>query len=127
MAKNREFISLREAAEISGYSSDYIGQLIRGGKLEGKQVYTNVSWVTTEEAVRVYMEDKSRKKDSDARSTYSLEHIFSLERLEKLYATFSWFVIGILGFFLVGMVYVLAVAVDDRIERTYVETLSYGE
>lgn len=124
MAKNREYISLKEAAEISGYSSDYIGQLIRGGKLSGKQVYTNVSWVTTEEALRAYMEDKGRRRD-DARP--GVLSFFSLDRLERLYATFSWFVIGLLGVFLLCMGYVLAVAVDDRIERTNVETFTYVE
>ena len=123
MAKNRQYISLKEAAEISGYSSDYIAQLIRGGKLDGKQVYTNVSWVTTEDAVRAYMDSKGRK--ADAGTARSWIRVFSLDRIEKFYATFSWFVIGVLGFFLVGMVYVLAVAVDDRIERTYVESLTY--
>ena len=123
MAKNRQYISLKEAAEISGYSSDYIGQLIRGGKLDGKQVYTNVSWVTTEDAVRAYMDSKGRK--ADAPTAPSWIRVFSFDRIEKFYATFSWFVIGVLGFFLVGMVYVLAVAVDDRIERTYVESLTY--
>jgi hypothetical protein len=29
---HEELISLREAAKISGYSPDYIGQLIRSGK-----------------------------------------------------------------------------------------------
>ncbi len=125
MAKNGEYISLREAAEISGYSSDYIGQLIRGGKLEGKQVYTNISWMTTEEAVRTYMEDKGKRKDADTGITL-WDRLISIERLEKFYAYLSWFVIGILAFFLIGMGYVLAVAVDEKIERNYVETLSYG-
>lgn len=123
MAKNREYISLREAAELSGYSSDYIGQLIRGGKLEGKQVYTNVSWVTTEEAVRSYMEEKGRRSDVTSSSLW--QSLFSIERLEQLYALLSWFVIGILAVFLIGLGYILAVAVDERIERSYVETLSY--
>lgn len=122
MAKKGDFISLREAAEISGYSSDYIGQLIRNGKLDGKQVYTNVSWVTTEAAVRAYMQDKSRGKEAGGRLTRTI----SLHLVEKAYAMLTWFVIGFLGFFLVAMVYVLSVAVDERIERTYVENLSYG-
>ncbi len=125
MAKNGEYISLREAAEISGYSSDYIGQLIRGGKLEGKQVYTNVSWMTTEEAVRTYMEEKGKRKDAENAAAF-WDKFISIERLESFYALLSWFVIGILAFFLIGLGYVLAVAVDEKIERNYVETLSYG-
>ena len=49
------YITLKEAAKISGYSPDYLGQLIRKGKLAGKQVYLNVAWVTTEKALRSYL------------------------------------------------------------------------
>jgi hypothetical protein len=42
VSKEKEYISLKEAADITGYSSDYIGQLIRSGKLEGKQVFQHV-------------------------------------------------------------------------------------
>ena len=51
------YITLKEAAQISGYSPDYLGQLIRKGKLAGKQVYLNVAWVTTERALREYLEN----------------------------------------------------------------------
>ena len=42
---------------MSGYAPDYLGQLIRKGKLAGKQVYLNVAWVTTEKALRTYLEN----------------------------------------------------------------------
>jgi len=51
------YITLKEAAKISGYSPDYLGQLIRGGKLAGKQIYLNVAWVTTEKALKEYLKD----------------------------------------------------------------------
>jgi hypothetical protein len=54
MAQTGDFISLKEAASISGYSADYIGQLIRKGKLPGKQVYSHVAWVTTRDALLDY-------------------------------------------------------------------------
>jgi len=50
----KNLISLKEAAKESGYSADYIGQLIRAGKIPGKQVYANVSWMTTADAVLDY-------------------------------------------------------------------------
>ncbi len=50
----KNLISLKEAAKESGYSADYIGQLIRAGKIPGKQVYTNVSWMTTIDAILDY-------------------------------------------------------------------------
>lgn len=52
---SEKFITLKEASKISGYSPDYLGQLIRKGKLAGKQVYLNVAWMTTEEAVQEYL------------------------------------------------------------------------
>lgn len=56
-----KFLTLKEASEISGYAPDYIGQLIRKGKIIGKQIYCNVAWVTTEDAVKKYMEEERRK------------------------------------------------------------------
>lgn len=53
--KDKNDITLKEASELTGYSPDYLGQLIRQGKLPGKQVYSSVAWVTTEDAVRTYM------------------------------------------------------------------------
>lgn len=62
LKETNKFITLKEAAEISGYAPDYIGQLIRKGKLPGKQVYCNVAWMTTERAVREYLEGSNGQK-----------------------------------------------------------------
>ncbi|MCA9365727.1 hypothetical protein KC723_02435 [Candidatus Kaiserbacteria bacterium] len=53
-AKQKGYITLKEAAQISSYSPDYIGQLIRSGKIKGEQVYMNVAWVTTEAEIMAY-------------------------------------------------------------------------
>ncbi len=58
-----KYITLKQAAEISGYSSDYIGQLIRQGKIDGKQIYFNVAWVTTEEEIHKYLGLKNQGKN----------------------------------------------------------------
>jgi len=63
MMDENKLISLKEAAKISGYSSDYIGQLIRSGKIPGKQVYTNISWMTTAHAIIEYKNNSERNKD----------------------------------------------------------------
>lgn len=55
-------ISLKEAAGLSGYSADYIGQLIRAGKIPGKQVACAVAWMTTAEAVLNY---KNKGKENN--------------------------------------------------------------
>lgn len=61
------YITLKEAAKISGYSADYIGQLIRKGKISGRQIYTNIAWVTTEDEIREYInrEGKGKKGEDD--------------------------------------------------------------
>lgn len=62
MAK-KEYLSLKEASAISGYSPDYLGQLLRSGKLAGKQVFQQVTWVTTEEDLRRYMDARQRAEE----------------------------------------------------------------
>lgn len=62
MTDEKNLISLKEASKISGYSSDYIGQLIRAGKIPGKQVYTNISWMTTARAIIEYKNNSERNK-----------------------------------------------------------------
>lgn len=56
--KKQKFISLKEAAKLSGYASDYIGYLIRKGKISGKKIYSGVTWITTEETLKEYKEKK---------------------------------------------------------------------
>ena len=51
-----KLISLKKAAEISGYTQDYLGSLIREKKLKGKRIGRN--WFTTEEALRRYLSTK---------------------------------------------------------------------
>ncbi|MCD6500616.1 hypothetical protein J7K42_01195 [bacterium] len=51
-----ELISLKEASEISGYHPDYLGYLIRKGKIEGKRAGRD--WFTTEKAVKNYLSTK---------------------------------------------------------------------
>ena len=55
-AQQKGYITLREAAAMSNYTPDYVGQLIRAGKIKGEQVYCNVAWVTTPEEITAYME-----------------------------------------------------------------------
>ena len=54
--KEKKYITLKEAASLSGYSPDYVGQLIRSGKISGKRIYANPVWMTTEEDLLNYLE-----------------------------------------------------------------------
>lgn len=60
--REKKWISLKEAAKISGYSADYIGELIRKGKIPGKQVVCNVAWLTTKEAILEYKEKQKKRE-----------------------------------------------------------------
>ncbi len=64
-SSTEKLISLKEASKISGYASDYVGQLIREGKIKGKQVYRAVAWVTTEDAIRDYLKHARTRKSRD--------------------------------------------------------------
>ncbi len=122
IAKEPEYISLKEAAKISGYSSDYLGQLIRGGKLSGKQVFSNVAWVTTEDAVYDYLRNGRRQEESSSAAA-RMGRLDVPDVLAILYTVLSWFVIAILSIFILFLAYVLAVSIDHRIERSYTAQL----
>lgn len=84
-ATEKGYITLKEAAQLSNYSSDYIGQLIRSGKLEGKQVYSNIAWVTTEEALYNYIENKGKNTASaQGRGTVDVVEIMHSSYFKRL-------------------------------------------
>ena len=58
----QKYISLKEAGKISGYAPDYIGWLIRNGKIRGRKVYSGFSWQTTEKALRNYQRNYKKKQ-----------------------------------------------------------------
>ena len=53
-----EYITLREASEISGYTASHLRRLLIGGKLEGGK-FGHV-WFTTVEALEKYRASKPR-------------------------------------------------------------------
>jgi len=119
-------ITLKEAAAISGYSADYIGQLIRAGKLEGKQVFSNISWVTTEEAVRAYMDKSNKGLNEPAPLMERMrEKISSSEGLTQVFTIVSFTAIGILGLFVVLLISIISITIDHRVERSYVESIQH--
>jgi hypothetical protein len=54
--KMDDYISLKQAGEISGYHPDYLSSLIRSEKLPGKKI--GKTWMTTEKAIRDYLATK---------------------------------------------------------------------
>ena len=47
-------IKLEEAASISGYHKNYIAQLLREGKIEGKKISAQPSWQVTAQEIKKY-------------------------------------------------------------------------
>jgi hypothetical protein len=120
MGKKDEFITLKEAAQITGYTPDYIGQLIRAGKLEGKQVYSNVAWMTTREALEEYQANKDKK--GEPTPWERLEKLLSSpETLVNMYAWVAWVFIATLVGIIICIAYVFAVSLDSRISARNLE------
>lgn len=121
--KKDDLISLREAAKLSGYTPDYIGQLIRSGKLPGKQVFSNVAWMTTEEAVLEYLATKKGNSSAGALARTMLSPEFAM----RAYAVFGWIFLVLLSLLALFLAYVAAVSIDHRIEQQSLRALPYVE
>lgn len=117
--KSGEYITLKEASELSDYAPDYIGQLIRAGKIEGRQVYNNVAWVTTEAAIREYMQNKGKDLD-DSGPTLT-------ERLPEFLQYVMYGVIGLTGVLLISLVYILSVSIDHKVTDSFKDDLNLSE
>ena len=124
--KEREYISLKEAAKLSGYSADYVGQLIRSGKIQGKQVFSNVSWVTTEKAIQAYIEKERTGQKVVVAPSSLLERLASIEGLGVLYTVCAWTVVCLLTLFVLFLVYVFSVSIDHAIEQRYLQTIHHA-
>lgn len=59
---SQEHISLKQASKISGYHPDYIGHLIREGKIKGIKECARKAWRVTEESILAYREKKKKNK-----------------------------------------------------------------
>lgn len=119
-----KYISLKEASSISGYAPDYIGQLIRSGKLSGKQVYSNVAWVTTESALREYLDKQPRSK------TASLE-ASSQDMIDRVLPKFlKGFLVGVVVVsicFAVILFYIFSVQIDAKLKEKAVQNSVVSE
>lgn len=115
-AQEKGYITLKEASALTNYSSDYLGQLIRAGKIRGEQVYSNVAWVTTENEVLSYMQDKNRTVDTSVTTPF-----FAKSYLKY----FLYTLIALCGVFILAMQYILYVSIDNGIASSYLsETTS---
>ena len=124
------YITLKEASERFGYSPDYVGQLIRKGKIEGKQVYSNLAWMTTSNSIEEYLsrEKHAAKPDkSDGKAAMAdrfAEYLLSPDGALYL----SWGLKGLMVLLVIVAMFVfyfLSIALDHKMvkdaERRLVE------
>ena len=129
MSNNKiKYVNLKEAAAISGYASDYIGQLIRDGKIIGKQVYSNPAWVTTEEAIKNYLR-KRRGNKSGNRIKGGVDEMIgqfhngtlSEYKLIKIFRVGLWFIIFWLVIFFFVLFYIFSVNFEKIANQESIE------
>ncbi len=112
--KQDGYITLKEASEQFGYSADYIGQLIRKGKIEGKQVYANVVWMTTPEAMEAYLLKVPKQDDTlpaDPHKEVILDRVIEgvfPSRVLTAYRSVLYLLLIVLGLFAIFLCYMLA-------------------
>ena len=121
MAKEK-YISLKEAASLSGYTPDYVGQLIRRGKLPGKQVFSHVAWMTTEEALQRYIEG-SKKGVVQKITPRWRERMVSWFSFSTISKTIVGTTLALLVVFILFLIYVFSVSIDRHIDQTYQQKL----
>lgn len=120
-----KYITLKEASAISGYSSDYIGQLIRKGKLNGKRVYANPVWMTTEKDLLDYLESNVSNGSSKEKTGKKISNFFrswktrlrSEVELLKLYKVILYFIITVSFTLSLFVFYIFSVNFDDWLSR----------
>ncbi len=74
----QNFVSAKRAAEISGYTSDYVGQLCRLGKLESRRVGT--SWFVSEKSLLNHC--ITLAKESDEKKTEVVKELEIVKGVE---------------------------------------------
>jgi len=57
-------LTLKQASRISGYSPDYIGQLLRTEKLKGKRIKTQVSWLVEKQNIENYRDGREERQSN---------------------------------------------------------------
>jgi hypothetical protein len=116
-AADEGFITLKEAGKIANYSPDYVGQLIRAGKIRGEQVYSQTAWVTTQDELQAYMEDKNRTVEADV---VPMERFQTLQQISS-YALYT--IIALCAVALLFLQYVLYVSIDAGVQKAYIDNV----
>ncbi len=113
------YINLKEAARISGYAPDYVGQLIRKGKISGKRIYTNVAWVTTKDAVLGYLKqshegESAPKGHNSRRARLEFENIFENKKFLKAFRAGVYALLAIVLLAAILLFYVFSSVMEKK-------------
>ncbi len=108
---------------MSGYTPDYVGQLIRSGKLPGKQVFANVAWMTTEDAIRDYMGKKRGAAVVKEGSTGIMDAIQREIESPRLVKRLSIALIVISVAFMLLVFYIFSTSLDQRLNQRAMQRL----
>lgn len=127
MVGKDEYISLKEAAEMTGYTPDYIGQLIRSGKISGKQVYLNVAWMTTREALLEYVEHKTKKPRELSYVEKIRTRLLAPQTLVRAYTIVAWGISTLFIIAILGIGYIFAVSIDHEISTRHLQKIQYAQ
>lgn len=126
--QKEKYITLKEAAKISGYAPDYIGQLIRKGKLKGKQVYCTVAWMTTEDAIRGYSQKPHGKNGNLSLREKLIEKFWQTKtwlvfqmKLASMFKAILYFSIILSVGFSFFLFYIFSVSLDNKLEQNAIE------
>jgi hypothetical protein len=111
-AQEKGYITLKEAAELANYTPDYVGQLIRAGKIRGEQVYSNVAWVTTEDEINSYLQNKGRMVAAESNVTGVFAHQF--------FKFLLYMIIAAIAAVLLCLQYILYVSIDTKLNDFFV-------
>jgi hypothetical protein len=116
-----KFITLKEAAKISGYAPDYLGQLIRKGKLKGKRVFLNEAWVTTEEDVRTYLASDGKNKH------YSATAFFETNKFKQTIRIVLYVCLALSMLLVLFLFYAFSSILDNTLQQNALRAVETSE
>ena len=76
------YISSERAGKLTGYTTDYIGQLARAGKIDARLI--GRSWYVKQDAICKYKLKKAELEETATVSIYAKNKIFHSERQRRL-------------------------------------------
>lgn len=113
-AVEKGFITLKEAALLTGYTPDYVGQLVRSGKIRGEQVYSGIAWVTTEDEILTYLSHKGKNAKAASGGLFFETGFFRY---------FLYSLIGLCCVSLLFLQYIFYISLDSHFEHSFLSKL----